>query len=61
MKLRAKRGSYGDKGYVRRGQIIDVTNEKMAKQLVARGLYEIAGAAKKPEPPKKTAAGKDKE
>lgn len=39
MKIQALRGSYGDNGRVRRGQIIDVP-EKKAEQLIKRGLFD---------------------
>lgn len=39
MLIKALRGSFGDFGMVRRGQIIDVPDPQ-AQQLVKRGLYE---------------------
>lgn len=39
MLIKALRGSFGDYGMVRRGQIIDVPDPQ-AQQLVKRGLYE---------------------
>lgn len=39
MLIKALRGSFGDHGMVRRGQIIDVPDPQ-AQQLVKRGIYE---------------------
>jgi hypothetical protein len=39
MLIKALRGSFGDHGMIRRGQIIDVPDHQ-GQQLVKRGLYE---------------------
>ena len=38
MKIQALRGTYGDKGFVHRGQVIDVRDDR-AKELIGRGLF----------------------
>lgn len=52
MKIQALRSSYGDNGFVRRGQVIDVPDAR-AQQLIKRGIFDtpqnIAAAKKKAE------------
>lgn len=58
MKIQALRGTYGDKGFVHRGQVIDVRDDR-AKELIKRGLFvsaQDAAAERAKKAKEKTAA-----